>query len=66
MENLKDALEYVVDLKDNEQKIIAAIRDYREAGLPLRTIVSRLNGQGYVSRAGKPLGLTQVARIVNG
>ena len=51
---------------DNEQKIIAAIRDYREAGLSLRTIVSRLNEQGYVSRAGKPLGLTQVARIANG
>ncbi len=49
-----------------EQKTIAAIRDYREAGLSLRTVVSRLNEQGYVSRAGKPLGLTQVARIANG
>lgn len=49
-----------------EQKTIAVIRDYRQAGLSLRTIVSRLNEQGYVSRTGKPLGLTQVARIANG
>ena len=51
---------------DNEQKIIAAIRDYREAGLSLRTIVSRLDEQGYRSRSGKPFQLTQVARIANG
>ena len=25
MENLKDALEYVVDLKDNEEKIVRSI-----------------------------------------
>ncbi len=51
---------------ENEQKIIAAIREYRAAGLSLRAIVSRLSDRGYVSRAGKPLGLTQVARIANG
>lgn len=51
---------------ENEQKIIIAVRNYWEAGLSLRTIVSRLHAQGYVSRAGKPLGLTQVARIANG
>ena len=59
-----DGLTLVEDA--NEQGIITAIRNYRDAGLPLRTIVSRLNEQGYVSRAGKPLGLTQVARIANG
>lgn len=48
-----------------EQKIIAAIHGYRDAGLSLRAIVARLAEQGHVSRAGKPLGLTQVARIVN-
>ncbi len=51
---------------ESEQLIITTIKEYREAGMSLRTIVSRLDEQGYVSRAGKPLGLTQVARIVNG
>ena len=51
---------------ESEQLIITTIKGYREAGLSLRTIVSRLNDLGYVSRSGKPLGLTQVARIVNG
>ena len=50
----------------DEQKIIAAVRDYRDAGLALRTIVSRLDEQGYRSRSGKPFQLTQVARIANG
>ena len=27
MENLKDALEYVVDLKDNEEKIVRSYED---------------------------------------
>ena len=50
----------------DEQKIIAAVRDYRDAGLALRTIVTRLDEQGYRSRSGKPFQLTQVARIANG
>lgn len=49
-----------------EQLIITTIKGYRDAGISLRTIVSRLNDLGYVSRSGKPLGLTQVARIANG
>lgn len=51
---------------ENEQLIIAAIHKYREGGLSLRNIVSRINEQGYKSRSGKPFQLTQVARIVNG
>lgn len=49
-----------------EQLIITTIKGYRDAGMSLRNIVSRLNELGYVSRSSKPLGLTQVARIVNG
>jgi hypothetical protein len=49
----------------NEQKIIAIIYKCREGDMSLRAIVSRLNEQGTKSRSGKPLGVTQVARIVN-
>jgi DNA invertase Pin-like site-specific DNA recombinase len=49
-----------------EQKIIAVIHDYREAGLSLRKIVARLDEQGFKARTGQPLQLTQVTRIVNG
>lgn len=48
---------------DGEQAVIAAIRERRAAGLSLRAIVAELDKRGLVSRAGKPLGLTQVARI---
>lgn len=51
---------------ESEQKIIEAIKEYKSAGLSLREIVSRLKSLGHVSRSGKPLGLTQVARVVNG
>jgi len=47
-----------------EQLIISAIKDYRGSGMSLRNIVTKLNEQDYVSRSGKPLCLTQVARIV--
>ena len=51
---------------DAEQQVITVIHQYRDAGLSLRAIVSRLEKQGYVSRSGKPFQLTQVARIANG
>lgn len=47
----------------NEKKIIVLIREYREGGMSLRAIVSRLNEQGYKSRSGKPLQLKQVHRV---
>lgn len=50
----------------SEQMIILAIREYKKAGLSLRSIVTRLADQKMVSRARKPLGLTQIARLVNG
>lgn len=53
---------HLVELAD-EQAVIAAIRNLRAAGLSLRAIVAELDRRGVVSRAGKPLGLRQVARI---
>ena len=49
-----------------EQLIVATIHEYREGGMSLRAIVSRLNEQGHKSRSGKPFQLTQIARIANG
>lgn len=48
---------------DAEQAVIASIRASRVAGVSLRAIVSDLAARGVVSRVGKPLALTQVARI---
>lgn len=48
---------------EGEQAVIEAIRELRGAGLSLRAIVAELGKRGLVARTGKPLGLTQVARI---
>ena len=48
---------------DGEQLVIAAVRELRAAGLSLRAIVAQLDKRGLVSRTGKALGLTQVAKI---
>jgi hypothetical protein len=47
-----------------EQAAIATIRQYRAEGLSLRAIVVAAEKTGIVSRSGKPLRLTQVARIL--
>lgn len=47
-----------------EQEVVAAIRELRAGGLSLRAVVAELGKRGMVARSGKPLGLTQVARIV--
>jgi DNA invertase Pin-like site-specific DNA recombinase len=46
-----------------EQAVIAAVRDLRAAGASLRGVVAELASRGMVSRAGTPIGLTQVARL---
>jgi DNA invertase Pin-like site-specific DNA recombinase len=46
-----------------EQQIVRQIRALREQGVTLRTIVARLAELGVQSRAGTPLGLTQVAKL---
>ena len=48
---------------EGEQKVIALVREYRAAGVPLRTIVAELARAGIVSRSGRAYGLTQVANL---
>ncbi len=47
-----------------EQLVVARVHALRNAGASLREIVTSLEIEGAVSRAGKSLKLTQVARIV--
>jgi hypothetical protein len=47
-----------------EQAIVARVRNARARGDALRKIVRDLEAAGVRSRSGKPLALTQVARIV--
>jgi len=46
-----------------EQSIMAVVRELRAAGMSLRAVVSELGRRGIVSRAGRALQLTQIARI---
>jgi DNA invertase Pin-like site-specific DNA recombinase len=48
-----------------EQAVIAAARELRAEGRALRAVVAALAERGMVSRAGKPLALAQVHRIVS-
>jgi site-specific DNA recombinase len=47
-----------------EQAVLAAVRGVRCAGLSHRAIVAELATRGLVSRAGRPFGQTQVARML--
>lgn len=49
---------------EDEQLAIKIICKLRAAGLSLRAIVAELKNRDIVSRTGKALGLTQIARIV--
>jgi len=46
-----------------EQAVLVKVRELRAAGLTLRGIVAECERAGIVSRSGRPLSLTQVARI---
>src|SRR6202142_4425719 len=48
-----------------EQAGLAAVRELRAGGLSHRAIVAELGARGLVSRAGRPFGQTQVARMVS-
>jgi hypothetical protein len=41
---------------------LLAVADGGAAGMPLRTIMAKLDGRGLMSWIGRPLALTQVAR----
>jgi DNA invertase Pin-like site-specific DNA recombinase len=49
-----------------EQGVIARVREAKARGVALRGIVMELERAGIVSRKGRPLQLTQVARIARG
>lgn len=46
-----------------ELAVVAIVRELRAAGMPLRAIVTELAKREVASRSGRPLQLTQVARI---
>ncbi len=48
----------------DEQAVIDSVLSMRDDGLSLRKIVGALKSEGVTGRTGKPLALTQVARIV--
>lgn len=50
---------------ESEQRTLHLVNELRARGLTLRAIVAELDSQGIRSRSGKPLALTQVARIVS-
>jgi DNA invertase Pin-like site-specific DNA recombinase len=47
-----------------EQRVIDRVRELRTAGRTLRAIVAECAADGIASRAGTPLGLTQIARML--
>ncbi len=49
-----------------EQAVLAQVRELRAAGRSQRAIASDLAAAGLLSRAGKPFGQTQIARMLGG
>lgn len=49
---------------EDEQAVIATIRDLAASGMSRRAIVAELASRGAVSRVGRPLQVTQVGRIL--
>lgn len=47
-----------------EQAVIKLVEEARKRGCSLRQVVLQLEAEGVVGRTGRPLGLTQVARLV--
>jgi site-specific DNA recombinase len=59
---LSDGKTLLVD--EGEQALLGAIRDARQRGLSQRAVVAELTRQGFTTRKGTALGLTQVQRIM--
>ncbi len=49
---------------EGEQTVIAFVRRCRARGRSFRAIVAACERRGFCSQRGRPLGLTQIARIV--
>ena len=57
-----DGVRLVAD--DAEQAVLSQVRELRAAGLSLRAVAVELDKRGVLSRTGKAIGLTQIARMV--
>lgn len=55
-----------LEADEGEQAIIAAVVEYRAAGLSLRAIAERLQARGFTTRTGGKFAATQVKRIIEG
>lgn len=53
-----------IEADADEQAVLAAVRELRAAGMSHRAIVAALAARGLVSRAARPFGQTQVARML--
>ncbi|MBI2945182.1 MAG: recombinase family protein [Candidatus Wallbacteria bacterium] len=53
-----------LEADDAEQLVLAEANRLRAAGLSLRAIVAEFVRSGWLSRAGRPFALTQIARLV--
>lgn len=53
----------MLEENEEEQRIIRRVRELRALGVSLRAVAAKLAAEKLQSRAGKPLALTQVARI---
>lgn len=53
-----------IERDEDEQGVLAAVRDLRAAGMSHRAIVAELAKRGLVSRSSRPFGQTQVARML--
>lgn len=47
-----------------EQAVLSQVRELRDSGLSMRAVAVELGKRGVLSRTGKALGLTQIARMV--
>lgn len=58
------AVEGILVPEDGEQLVITTAHELRDSGLSLRAVTSELAARGVVGRTGRPLGLTQVTRML--
>lgn len=53
-----------IEADEGEQAVIAAVVEYRAAGLSLRAIAERLQARGFTTRKGGRFAASQVSRII--
>ena len=55
-----------LEVDENEQNVMAAVRHMRANGYKLRQIADSLKDLGVVGRTGKPIGLTRIFELIYG